>query len=215
MVIAAGDTVIVQEYTAECRNVSFGGDSAQIKMYSTSRLNVYGDFTLFSTSHCVFDEYWSTNDAKIRFTGSADQTLRGWNPSSGSTSFRDIIVDKDGGKLTTDGTDMRLGIQNSLEIVNGLFELNEGDDIEGRWATSGNYTGNNLPNVIIHPDGEFYLVDGAGSHHMRSDYDSETSSNTPMRRFSRSTARATFRDASTSSRSISAAVDVEAGRPSS
>ena len=37
-----------------------------------------------------------------------------------------MIVDKDGGKLTTQGNGMRLGIQNSLEIVNGLFELAAG-----------------------------------------------------------------------------------------
>ena len=209
VVIAAGDTVTVQEYTAECRNVSFGADSAQLKMFSTSRLNVYGDFTLFSTSHCVFDEYWSTNDAKIRFAGSAVQTLGGWNPSGGSTSFRDVIVDKDGGKLATDGTDMRLGIQNSLEIINGLFELAPGDDIEGRWATSGNYTGNNLPDVLIHPDGEFYVVDGAGAHHMRSDYDSGTGESMPIGVFTIH-GKATFRDGSTIEINLSG-VDIESG----
>ena len=209
VMIAAGDTVIVQEYTAECRNVSFGADSAQIKMFSTSRLNVYGDFTLFSTSHCVFDEYWSSNDAKIRFTGSAVQTLAGWNPSGGSTSFRDVIVDKDGGKLTTDGTDMRLGIQNSLEIVQGLFELAEADDIEGRFATSGNYTGNNLPDVLIHPDGEFYIVDGDGAHHMRSDYDSGTGESMPIGVFTIH-GKATFRDGSTIEINLSG-IDIESG----
>ena len=207
VMIAAGDTITVAEYNAECKSVTFGGESAQIKMYSTSRLNVYGDFTLFSTSHCVFDEYWSSNDAKIRFTGSAVQTLNGWNPSGGSTSFRDVIVDKDGGRVTTDGTDMRLGIQNSLEIIAGRFELAEGDDIEGRWATSGNYTGNALPNVIVYPDGEFYMLDGDGAHHMRSDYDSGVS--TPIGVFS-VFGSATFRDGSTIEINLSG-VDIESG----
>ena len=207
VVIAAGDTVIVAEYDAACKDLSFGGNSAQIKMYSTSRLNVYGDFTLYSTSHCVFDEYWSSNDAKIRFTGSAVQTLRGWNPSSGSTSFRDVIVDKDGGRLTTDGTDMRLGIQNSLEIVNGRFELAAGDDLEGRWATSGNYTGSDLPNVIIHAGAEFDMLEGDGAHHMRSDYDSGVS--TPIGVFT-IYGSATFRDGSTIEINLSG-IDIEAG----
>ncbi len=207
VVIAAGDTVTVQEYTAECRNVSFGADSAQLKMFSTSLLSVYGDFTLFSTSHCVFDEYWSSNDAKIRFAGSADQTLGGWNTSGGSTSFRDVIVDKDGGKLTTDGSNMRLGIQNSLEIIQGLFELAESDDLEGRWATSGNYTGNPLPDVLIHPDGEFYMVNGASVHHIRSDYDSGVSY--PIGVFTVH-GKATFIDVSTIKLNLSG-VDVEDG----
>ena len=207
VMIAADDTITVAEYDAECKSVFFGGDSAQIKMYSTSRLNVYGDFTLFSTSHCVFDEYWSSNDAKIRFTGSAVQTLAGWNPSGGSTSFRDVIVDKDGGRLTTDGTDMRLGIQNSLEIIDGRFELAEADDIEGRFATSGNYTGSDLPNVLVYAAGEFYMVDGDGAHHMRSDYVSGDS--TPIGVFT-IFGEATFRDGSTIEINLSG-IDVESG----
>ena len=50
---------------------------------------------------------------------------------------------------------MRLGIQNSLEIVDGIFELAAGDDLEGRWASSGLFTGNPLPNVIVRSGGEF------------------------------------------------------------
>lgn len=209
VVIAAGDTITVQEYTAECRDVSFGADSAQIKMNSESLLSVYGDFTLFSTSHCVFDEYWSSNDAKIRFVGSAEQILAGWSTSGGSTSFRDVIVDKDGGKLTTDGSGMRLGIQNSLEIVQGLFELAESDDLEGRWATSGNYTGNPLPDVTIQVDGEFYMVNGASVHHIRSDYDSGTGTSMPIGVFT-IYGTATFIDASTIKFNLSG-IDVEDG----
>jgi hypothetical protein len=60
---------------------------------------------------------------------------------------------------------MRLGIQNSLEIISGKFELAASDDIEGRWATSGNYTNQFKPDVIIHAGGEFELIDGSGAHH--------------------------------------------------
>ena len=171
VVINAGDTVTVHDYNAVGQSISFTGNDAQIKMAPNSRLTVYGDFTLFSDSMCVFDEQWSATDAKIVFAGSAVQTLSGWSTSGGSTSFRDMVIDKTGGKVTTGGNDMRLGIQNSFEIINGLFELAEQDDIEGRWATSGNYTYLNKPTVFIHPGGEFETIDGAGAHHIRAGSD--------------------------------------------
>jgi hypothetical protein len=174
VVIAAGDTITVNDFNAECNSLSFTGDAAQIKMAANSLLTVYGSFTLFSTSHCVFDVQWSSTNAKIKFAGSNVQILSGWNTLGGSTSFRDVIIDKTGGYVTTGGNNMRLGIQNSLEIINGKFELAVGDDIEGRWATSGNYTNQFKPDVIIHAGGEFELIDGSGAHHLRSGYDSGT-----------------------------------------
>jgi hypothetical protein len=174
VVIVDGHTITVHDYNAVGRSISFTGNTAYISMAPDSRLTVYGDFTLFSTSHCVFDLQWSATDAKIVFAGSADQTLSGWRTDGGSTSFRDVIIDKTGGKVTTDASGMRLGIQNSLEIISGKFELAASDDIEGRWATSGNYTNQFKPDVIIHAGGEFELIDGSGAHHLRSGYDSGT-----------------------------------------
>ena len=137
-------------------------------MNSNGMLTVYGNFTLFSTTHIVFSAGWSATNAYIKFAGSAVQTLRGWSTTGGCTSFRDVIIDKSGGKVTTDGTNMRLGIQNSLEIVNGVLELAADADIEGRFASSGNFvTGGLVPNVTIRAGGELYLVDGAGVHHIR------------------------------------------------
>ncbi len=179
VVITAGDTITVNDYYALCNDLSFTGVEAQIKMAANSLLAVYGNFTLAADTHCVFDEQWSATDARIKFAGSAVQTLSGWNTSSGSTSFRDVIINKSGGMVTTDGTGMRLGIQNSLDIINGIFELAVGDDIEGRYATSGNYTNQNKPDVLIQSGGEFETLDGTGAHHIRSYYDSGAGTNTP------------------------------------
>ena len=168
VIIQSGHTISIDGTAPECRNLSFGGNDALIDMNANGLLTIYGDFTLFSTSHIVFSAGWSATSAYVKFAGSAVQTLRGFNPAGGSTSFRDVIVDKDGGKLTTDASAMRLGIQNSLEIVNGLFELAADDDIEGRWASSGSFTSSPLPNIIVQAGGEFDMVDAAGVHHIRS-----------------------------------------------
>jgi hypothetical protein len=97
------------------------------------------------------------------------QTLSGWSTTGGSTSFRDVIIDKSGGKVTTGANNMRLGMQNSLEIVNGVLELAADDDLEGRFASSGNFVTppGLVPNITIRQGGEFYLVDGTGVHHIR------------------------------------------------
>ncbi|MBD3179315.1 MAG: T9SS type A sorting domain-containing protein [Candidatus Latescibacteria bacterium] len=207
VLINAGDTISVDNNDAMCNSISFGGNDAYIDMNSNSMLTVYGDFTLYSTDHCVFDHGWSATDAYIKFAGSAVQTLSGWNTGGGSTSFRDVIVDKSGGRVQTAGNDMRLGIQNSLEIINGLFELEAGDDIEGRWATSGFFTGNPLPNIIIRENGELHMADGSGAHHVRSDY--EGGEHLPIGTVT-VYGKATFRDAS--SREINlTGVDIESG----
>jgi len=166
--IASGHTISVDDVNAECRSASFGGDDALIDMNANTMLTVYGDFTIFSGTHVAFSAGWSGTGAYIKFAGSAVQTLSGFRTTGGSTSLRDVIVDKDGGKLTTEGNGMRLGIQNSLEIVNGLFELAPGDDLEGRWASSGNYRNAALPDITIQSGGELYLADGSGVHHIRS-----------------------------------------------
>ena len=206
--IAAGDTISVDDTAAECRSVSFGGNDGQIDMNAGAMLTVYGDFTIFSTSHVAFSAGWSATDAYIKFAGADIQTLSGWNTTGGSTSFRDMIVDKSGGKLTTQGNGMRLGVQNSLEIVNGLFELAPGDDLEGRWASSGNFRNAELPDITIQAGGEWYFADGDGVHHVRSYYD--TADNFYPVGTLTIYGKATFRDASTYKINF-AALDVEAG----
>jgi hypothetical protein len=207
VLIAAGDTITVNDYDARCDSLTFGGNDAQIMMEANSLLTVYGDFTLFSTSHCVFDSLWSPTDAKIKFAGSKVQTLSGWNTLGGSTSFRDVIIDKPAGKVTTGGNNMRLGIQNSLEIINGTFELAVGDDIEGRWATSGNYTYLEKPDVVIHAGAELDMVDGDGAHHIRSGYSGGIHARTGIWTVY---GWARFVDASTNKLNL-AGMDIEAG----
>ena len=204
VLIAAGHTISVDDADAECRSLFFGGDDALIDMNANSLLSVYGDFTIHSASHVAFSAGWSATDAHLRFAGPADQTLGGFSTSGGSTSLRDVIVDKEGGRLTTQGNGMRLGIQNSLEIVNGVFELAPGDDLEGRWASSGNYQDNTLPDIIVRSGGEFCLLDGDGAHHIRSsDAAAPIGTVTVF-------GRAEFRDASSLLISLEA-VDVEDG----
>jgi len=207
VVIQAGHTISIDDAFAECRDISFGGDDALIDINPNSMMTIYGDFTIFSTSHTVFSAGWSATNAYMKFAGSAVQTLSGFNTTGGSTSLRDVIVDKDGGMLTTSGVGMRLGIQNSLEIVNGVFELAVGDDLEGRWASSGNFRGSNLPNIVVQSGGEFSMVDGSGAHHIRSDYDA--GAHIPIGTLT-VYGKATFRDASSYKISLSG-VDVEAG----
>ncbi len=166
--IQSGHTVSIDNNNAVCMNLSFAANDALIDMNSNSTLTIFGDMTLASTSHVAFSAGWSSTNAYLKFAGAAVQTLSGWNTSGGSTSLRDVIIDKSGGKVVTDGTEMRLGIQNSLRIVNGTLELEEGDDIEGRWASSGTFTNAALPTVTIEAGGILTMVDGAGAHHIRS-----------------------------------------------
>jgi hypothetical protein len=213
VLIAAGHTITVDTQTATCKSVTFGAATGLIKMNASSLLTVYGDFTLFSTSHIAFSAGWSATSATIKFAGPAVQTLRGWSTSGGSTSFRDVIIDKDGGKVTTGGTNMRLGIQNSLEIVNGTFELAGDDDIEGRFASSGAYTStstsqSNLPNVTIRSGGEFILV-GSGAHHIRSGSLASPVTQYPVGKFT-VYGKATFMNSSTNKITL-AGIDVESG----
>ncbi len=158
--IAATHTITIDEGTpAACKSVTFADTSAHLQMTSaTSILNVYGDFTLFSTAHKVFN-LW-TAGAKIVFTGYAiKQTLSGWNSSGSSTSFMEMIVDKDTGKVSTGKQNMRFSFGTSLEIKKGTFELDTIDDIETR-TIGGSGT---EANIIIQSKGVFTMI-GGGSH---------------------------------------------------
>ncbi|MBN2226147.1 MAG: hypothetical protein JW763_02165 [candidate division Zixibacteria bacterium] len=169
VLIAAGHTVSVDDTLAECHSVTFGGEDALIDMNHDCRLSVYGDFTLFSKDHIVFSAGWSSDSAFIRFTGDEPvQTLSGWNTGGGSTSLRDVIIDKAAGKVVTDASGMRLGLQNSMQIISGTFELSPDDDLEARWASSGNFTNNQNLEITVHADGAFILVSGSGTHFIRS-----------------------------------------------
>nr|MBN2278087.1 hypothetical protein [candidate division Zixibacteria bacterium] len=206
VVISSGHTVSVDDEFPECHSLSFADNTALIDMNAGGILNVYGDFTLAAADHNVFSAGWSASGAYIRFTGSEPvQTLSGWNTGGGSTSFRDMIIDKEAGtKVVTAGSGMRFCLQNSLEIISGILEISPDDDLEARWASSGNLTGNQNLEITIQPDGEFLLIDGNGTHFIRSN-----TSSVPIGKMT-IYGRAEFYDASSYDISI-AGIDVKDG----
>jgi hypothetical protein len=157
IVINSGVTVTVTGNTSVCSSIAFGDATGKISLDADAVLTVYGNFTLASTSHNAIGS-WGTG-AKIVFAGSSVQLMKGWSTTGFSTSFNYIQVNKNGGKVVTDGTNMRFGIGDTLEIVGGTFELASTDDIESRNA-AGSATSFVL---LVQPNGTFNMV-GSTSH---------------------------------------------------
>ncbi|MFZ4619341.1 MAG: peptidoglycan DD-metalloendopeptidase family protein [Bacteroidota bacterium] len=155
IVVNAGITVTVNSATADCRSISFGSTASKLSLNIGSALNVYGDITLFDATHTAVSTMGA--NSKLIFKGSATQVMHQWSTSAFSTSFNYIKVDKNGGKVTTDGTNMRFGIGDTLEILNGTFEVATTDDIESRNA-AGSATSFTL---IVRSGGTFNLAGGA------------------------------------------------------
>ena len=69
VIIAAGHTVSIDDATPVCRSLSFGGNDANLDMNANGRLTIYGDFTLYSTTHNAFagpmEEYIIPNQEKV------------------------------------------------------------------------------------------------------------------------------------------------------
>ncbi len=165
--ISSGHTIDVSDTLAYAHSVSFADTSCHIDMDSTSRLMLTGNFTLADTNHNVFAPGWSPENAYLWFVGGETQTLAGWNPARGSTSFRNVVVAKDSATvLTTGGTGMRLGLQNTFDVISGTFVLGFGDDLECRWTQSAVYTSDQQLHITVHPGAEFLLDGGADYHHM-------------------------------------------------
>ena len=159
--IASGHTIVIDNATADCHDITFGSSTAHLSMGSSSSvLNVFGNFTLASSTHQVFSS-WPTG-AKIRFTGvSPIQILSGWNTAGSSTSFMEMIVDKSAGKVTTSGNNMRFCFGTSLDILNGTFELTGADDIETK-----NLSNSGTPaRITIQANGTFNM--GGGLSYIR------------------------------------------------
>ena len=167
VIISAGHDVSVDDATSECRSLSFEDASATIDMNADGWLYIYGDFTIAGATHDAFSG-WSTSNARIVFAGDVDQVISGFSTSGGSTSFRNLIIDKTSGTVSTSGTGMRLGIQASLDIISGELILAPDDDLEERWCSSANLTGNSGLDITVHADGAFSVVDGSGTHFIRS-----------------------------------------------
>ncbi|MBN2226149.1 MAG: hypothetical protein JW763_02175 [candidate division Zixibacteria bacterium] len=170
VLISAGHTISVDDTTAVCHSLNFGNEEALIDMNAYSKLAVYGNITLAGVNHNVFSAGWSADSAYVCLAGSADTVyLRGWNTEGASTSFRDLIIDKDSASVVmTGGGGMRLAVQNSLDIVSGKLIFTPDDDLEARWASSGNLTNSQSLLVTVHPDGKLLMPDGDGTHFIRS-----------------------------------------------
>ncbi|HOJ19150.1 MAG TPA: T9SS type A sorting domain-containing protein [Ignavibacteriaceae bacterium] len=178
VIIGAGHTVTV-DAEGSCKNISFGDANSRLGL--SANLKIYGNFYRFDTSVNPFysgGNLWS-DGAKMIFTGTAEtQTINNLGTTSLSPyplRFQELIIDKSSGKFTTNitgtGTDVKLGIGTSLEIINGTFELASSDDIEGR-NTSGTAT---TPSIIVRSGGIFDMV-GSSSHIRRGNFTGEETS---------------------------------------
>ena len=159
--IAAAHLITIEDGQAACKSITFSDTSSHLIMSSDiSILNVYGDFTLFSTAHKVFSSWIA--GAKIVFTGYApEQNLIGWNTAGNSTSFQEMIVDKGAGKVSTARNNMRFCFGTTLEIRNGTFELDSLDDLESKTIGGTGLDGN----IIVQSNGIFTMI--GGTSHVR------------------------------------------------
>ncbi len=200
VIINAGVTVSVTGTSGVSSSISFGDATAKIAMDTGSVLTVHGHFTLAATTHNAFAS-WAPG-AKVVLAGSNDQKLQGWSTTGFSTSFNYLQVDKTGGKAVTEGVNMRLGIGDTLEILNGTFEIASTDDIESRNA-AGSATSFTM---IVQPGGTFTMV-GSTSHIRRA-----SNTSLELKRIGKVIVygSATMRSTSTNGLNFSG-IDVEAG----
>ncbi|MBW7888165.1 MAG: T9SS type A sorting domain-containing protein [Bacteroidetes bacterium] len=199
-IIVNGGVTITISGNVSCASVGFGNATAKLALNDSATMTVFGNFVLVSVSDTAFSA-WGTG-AKIIFAGDSIQLLSGWSSSGFSTSFNYMLVNKTGGKVVTDGSNMRFGIGDTLEIVKGTFELASADDIESR-SFSGKASSFVL---LVREEGVFNMVGGA-SHIRRA-------SNTTLeaKRIGKAVifGQANFRTTSTNNINFSG-IDVEAG----
>ena len=175
VIIDSSHTVIV-DADAKCNDLTFGDASSRLGM--SADLRIFGNVNLFNNSVNPFysgSNLWDDGD-KMIFAGNAEtQTINNLGTTSASPypiRFQELVIDKPTGKLTTGpGANLKLGIGNSLEVINGTFELGSTDDIEGR-NTSGNAT---TPSIIVRSGGIFNMV-GSSSHIRRGNFTGEETS---------------------------------------
>ena len=166
--INSGVTVTINTAAAECNSVSFSATTSKISFAASSVLSVYGDFNLVSSAKYAFAS-WPTG-AKLKFTGyAATQSITGLSTSKTITSqntFYEIVVDKQLGKVITPGTsDYTLMLGRSLEVINGTFELGDGDDIIGYDAAALAAT---KPTITIQSGGTFSCLNNLYNTYIRS-----------------------------------------------
>ena len=162
VIIASGHIITVDVSTAACNNISFADTTAHLIMgISSSVLNVYGNFSPFSTFHTPFSSW--VDGAVLKFTGGTAiqniDNIRNANDATTMAFFKSIVIDKSGGKVTISGeADAKLNISNSIEVVNGTFELPSAFDINGR-----SFLGTTAaqPTITVYAGGTFTMLGGA------------------------------------------------------
>ncbi|MHC1738135.1 MAG: BPL-N domain-containing protein [Ignavibacteriaceae bacterium] len=175
VIIDSSHTVIV-DADAKCNDLTFGDASSRLGM--SADLRIFGNVNLFDNSSNPFysgSNLWDDGE-KMIFTGIAEtQTINNLGTTSTSPypiRFQELVIDKPTGKFTTGpGANLKLGIGNSIEVINGTFELGSTDDIEGR-NTSGSAT---TPTIIVRSGGVFDMV-GSSSHIRRGNFTGEETS---------------------------------------
>jgi len=162
VLIQNGHTIAISNPNAVCNSFRLGGGTAKIDLNTDSAvLSIYGNFVIVTSTQGPAFASW-TPGAKIKFVGSAaTQTITGFTANAAPPfAFYDLIIDKPSGKVVTQGNGMRIGFSNSLDIVNGTFELGTQDDIEGRNIAGGS---NTQPNIYVRSGCTFNMA-GIGTH---------------------------------------------------
>ena len=162
--IGSTAVITIDSANAVCNTLSFASSTgAKLVFNSNAVLTVYGDLVFYSQSSNHVNS-WAAG-GKLKFAGSATQTIKNLTTTASSTSstpLYEVIVDKTGGKVTTEGTDNKIMLVRSLEIVNGLFQLNTADDIQG-WDNTSATT----PTITVDAGGTFDMY-GGGANSIRS-----------------------------------------------
>lgn len=165
VIITGSHIVVVNDATPTCKGLNLSTTTAQLNMSAASSvLTLFGNLTINTTT--AFSNW--TAGAKIKFRGTADQYLLGWQTSTTPTSsLMEVIVDKDGGKLAspgntfngsaTAGTNVKIGIGTSLDIIKGTFELGLDDDFVGVSRAGGSSA---TPTITVSAAGIFNMVGG-------------------------------------------------------
>ncbi len=101
------EITVIGGLTGECRDININSN-ALITVFNGAQLDVYGDFVNAGSANI--------GAGKVKFTGSAAQTL------NGSSTFGILELDNSSGLTNIGGTQT---ILNSLELVTGQFATNE------------------------------------------------------------------------------------------
>ena len=166
--IAANSTITVDDANATCKVLSFNNaTTAKISFGASGVLSLYGNLRIFSATS-AFVSSWATG-GKLKFTGTADQIIFNLNTSKTTltSTLYEVQVDKSAGKVTTvtGVADQTFCLGRSLDIINGTFELGDGDDILGYDALGAVAT---QPTITVQSGGTWSLLSNLNTTYIRS-----------------------------------------------